>query len=222
MTPKRQKVQDYILTYIKKIVTGNENVELYKDMFNSMTDAEFDIFMNKIKNGEIHLSIVSPNDGKIRVSVENNLKIAKELGFDFYQRVKVTNHPDYPDHILPNKFLTMILPIRRVQQLLSKKISIPEHNLQIDQLTGQVTGKSKSAKFSYPEQQIAIAMGLDKTSVELAKVRGGDQGAAKALNDQMYMEGEASLSDAARFSTSVRSTKTLKAYLNAMHIKSTL
>ena len=222
MNAKRQKVQDYILTYIKKIVDGNENIELYKNMFDSMTDKEFDIFMNKLKNGEVHLSIVSPNDGKVRVSVENNLKIAKELGFDFYQRVKVTNHPDYPDHLLPNKFLTMILPIRRVQQLLSKKISIPEHNLAIDQLTGQVTGKSKSAKFSYPEQQIAIAMGLKKTSVELAKVRGGDQGAAKALNDQMYNDGEASLADAMMSSTSVRSTKTLKSFLNAMHIKSTL
>ena len=88
MNAKRQKVQDYILTYIKKIVDGNENIELYKNMFDSMTDKEFDIFMNKLKNKEIHLSIVSPNDGKVRVSVENNLKIANELGFDFYQRVK--------------------------------------------------------------------------------------------------------------------------------------
>lgn len=222
MTPKRKKAQDYILQYIGEIVSGKENIELYENLFKSMNDKEFDNFMKRLRDGEIHLSIVCPNDGKTRVTVENNLKVAKKLGHEFFQRVKITNHPDYPDHMLPNKVLTMWISIRRAQQLLTKKISIPEHNLVRDQLTGQVAGDSRSAKFSYPEQQIALTHGLEKTAEEFVKIRGGDLGASKAMNDYLFKDGEVSQKQIDVWSTSVRSTKTLKQYFNGMHIKSTL
>ena len=174
MNSKRKAVQDYIIKYVGAIVSGNENVKLYEDLFKNMTDEEFDNFMQRMKKGEVHVSVVVPNDGKVRVSVENNFKVAKQLGHEFFQRVKVTNHPDYPDHLLPVKALTMILPIRRAQQLLAKKISIPEHNMSIDNLTGQVAGKSRSSKLTYPEQQMLLAMDMKETATEMVRVRGGD------------------------------------------------
>lgn len=222
MTPKRKNVQDFIIKYIGKIVSGKENVTLYENMFNSMTDAEFDTFMKRMRDGEIHLSVVVPNDGKQRVTVENNFKVGKELGHNFFQRVKVTNHPDYPDHMLPLEFLTIMLPARRAQQLLSKKISIPKHNNSIDTITGQVAGDSRAGSLTYPEQQIMLSMGMKETALELAKIRGGDQGAAKALNDKLYRDGKASQEEVNAFSTTVGSTKALNNYLLGMHISSTL
>jgi len=222
MTPKRKSVQDYILKYVGAIVSGNENVKLYEDLFSRMTDEEFDTFMQRMKKGEVHISVVVPNDGKVRVSVENNFKVANQLGHKFFQRVKVTNHPDYPDHLLPVESLTMVLPIRRAQQLLAKKISIPEHNMSIDNLTGQVAGDSRAGSLTYPEQQIMLSMGMKETALELAKIRGGDQGAAKALNDKLYRDGKASQEEVNAFSTTVGSTKALNNYLLGMHISSTL
>ena len=192
MTPKRKSVQDYILKYVGAIVSGNENVKLYEDLFSRMTDEEFDNFMQRMKKGEVHISVVVPNDGKVRVSVENNFKVANQLGHKFFQRVKVTNHPDYPDHLLPVESLTMVLPIRRAQQLLAKKISIPEHNMSIDNLTGQVAGKSRSSKLTYPEQQMLLAMDMKDTATEMVRVRGGDVRAQQMYQNELMKNGEAS------------------------------
>lgn len=222
MTPKRKKTEEFIIKYIKALVKGKENVELYENMFKSMTDEDFDVFMNQLKNEEIHLSVVIPNDGVTRITIENNFQVGKQLGHDFFQRVKVTNHSEYPDHMLPNKMLTMLLPIRRAQQLLSKKISVPKHDLTVDQLTGQVAGDSKSSKLSYPEQQLLLAMDMKDTAKEIAKIRGGDQGSSKALNDSLFKTGQATQAKVNEYSTGVTSTKTLKSYLLGMHIKSTL
>ena len=38
----RKKVEEYILTWIKKITNSDFNVNLYKDMFKNMSDEEFD------------------------------------------------------------------------------------------------------------------------------------------------------------------------------------
>ena len=222
MTAKRKNVQDYILKYVGEVVSGKENVELYQNLFNSMNDKEFDNFMHRLRDGKVHLSVVIPNDGKVRVSFENNVAVGKKIGLKFFERVKTTNHPDYPDYMTPNEMLVIKLPIRKAQQLLSKKISIPEHNLSIDTLTGQVAGKSKAGKLTYPEQQVMIAMNMKDSILELSKIRGGDQGAAKALNDKLFQDGQASQAEVNQYSTSVTSTNTLKHYLLGMHIRSTL
>lgn len=227
MNAKRKAVQDYIIKYVGAIVAGNENTKLYQDLFDRMTDEEFDRFMVGMTEGKIHISVVVPNDGKTRVSVENNFRVAKQLGHEFFQRVKVTNHPDYPDHMLPIKALTMILPIRRAQQLLSKKISIPEHSMTTDVLTGQVAGKSRSSKLTYPEQQMLIAMDMKDTATEMVRIRGGDLKAQSEYVRQLANNGEVSQKDILDVANLVSnggvvSTRTLKYYLQGMHIKNTL
>ena len=81
--PKRQAVENLILKYIDKLVTGKENTKLYQELFNSMSDKEFDNFMHKLKNKEITLSVIIPNnDKRFKVDLNNTIKIAKELGYD--------------------------------------------------------------------------------------------------------------------------------------------
>lgn len=223
INPKRQAVQDFILKYIKKIVTGDENYNLYVNLFKSMDDKEFDKFMNDLKDGKNTLSVIIPNGSNtIKVSIENNIKIAKELGYDFFQRVKVGATHDLPAYTTPNKYMILKLPVRRAAQLLSKKISIPEDSKRVDLLTGQVTNASKGSKLTNPELQILLGLGLKKSIVELMKHRGGDLGSGNAMNAMLFTTGVATQEQADRYSTKVESTKTLKAYLQAMHIRSTL
>ena len=223
MTGNRKKTEEFILKYIGKIVTGNENINLYKELFSNMSDKEFHLFMEDIRDRKTTLSIIIPNGNKnIKVNVENNFKIAKELGFDFFQRLKISGSKELPDYITPNKFLIFKLPIKRASQLLSKKVSIPEDDRSIDILTGQVTGKSRASKITLPELQLLIGMGMKDSVRELVKVRGGDIGANNAANAMLYKQGQASQRDIEQFSTGVISTKSLKAYFNSMHIRNTL
>lgn len=220
---KRLEVEKFILNYISRLVTGNENVELYKHLFNSMNDQQFNKFMEDLRDGNKFLSVIIPNgSNKIKVDINNNIKLAKELGFDFFQRLYIKNNPDLPDHLTPNKYMLLKLPVRRASQLVSKKISIPVDNKSVDMLTGQVTGKSKGAMLTNPELQILLGLGLKDSIKELMKMRGGDTGEAMAMNNMLFSQGHISQRAAESYSTEVKSKKTLKSYFNGMGIKSTL
>lgn len=221
--PKRKQVEDIILKYIDKIVTGKTNTQLYQELFNSMNDKEFDQLMQDLRDGRKTLSIIVPNnDSKYKVTVENNIKLANELGYNFFQKLNVGATEDRPAYTTPNEYMVIKLPIRRAAQLLTKKISIPEDASHIDFLSGQVTGVSKGSKLTNPELQVLAGIGLKDSIVELMKGRGGDLGASAAMDASLIKYGSVRQDTLEQYSTEVVSKKSLKAYFNAMHIKNTL
>lgn len=222
MADNRKAAEEFIIKYIGKITPNTENANIYKSIFAVMSDVDFKKFIDDIKTGKRFLSVIMPNFAKNQISVENNLKIADELGHDFFQRIWIEGNEDTPTYLTPNKYMIVDLPVRRASQLLIKKISIPKHNKVIDSLTGQPTGESKGAKISYPELQICAAMGLDNCMIELMKYRGGDARGGAALNAMISSYGRADLDTLSNYASGVESTNTLKTFLSAMHLKSTL
>jgi hypothetical protein len=112
-------------------------------------------------------------------------------------------------------------PLRRQAQLLVKKISIPEDNKSINDLTGQPssTGKSRGSKISYPETQIMAALNLDNSLIEMLKYRGGDQKGFIAMNKSISQTGGVSLDALSKLGTRVKSTDTLRTFLTCMHFE---
>lgn len=220
----RAVVEALILDYIKKITQDEDNLNLYRHLFDSMSDAEFDMYMHKIKNDDIRLAIISPvgSPNNNKITVKNNIKIGKELGYDFFQHINFGSTATTNAYRTPNTYCVIKLPVRRASQLLSKKISIPEHNKAVDSLTGQVTNKSKGSKLSAPEVQVLLGMGLTNTITEFMKVRGGDDGASRTMNQDLVNTGVATLARSNANSTGVTSTTTLNSYFNGMHIRTTL
>jgi hypothetical protein len=219
---KRKKAQDYILDMVKKIAKGPDNYNLYKTLFDNMSDKEFHEFMVRLRDKKITLSVIVPHNDSVKISVENNFKVAKSIGLEFFQHLSFGANGDIPAYITPNKYLVYKLPIKRAAQLLTKKISIPEDDQSINVMTGQVTGKSKSSKLTLPEIQILIGLGLNESIKELVKIRGGDQGAANAYNNLLYKQGYATQEQIEQYSTGVVSTKTLRNFLLGAHIRSSL
>jgi hypothetical protein len=218
----RAAAESLILKYIDEIAPGGENVKLYTDLFASMDDTLFEQFMIDLDTGKKRLAVISPNFSKNGLNTERNLKIAKELGHNFFQRVWMPAKNGLPAYLTPIPYLVVDLPLRRQAQLLEKKISIPEDNNSIDNFTGQPTGKSKGSKISYPELQVLAAMGLSDSVTEMIKYRGGDEKGFNAMNTTISRTGGVSLKAIEPFSGNVKSTDTLKAMLNGMHIQNTL
>ena len=223
MTKKRKEVQEYILKYIDKIVPGGENKKLYEDLFKKMNDDEFHNFMLKLKNKKLKLSVIVPNGSKtINMDIKRNIKIGKELGVEFFQHLIIGEHDDIKTYKTPNKFLIVNLPFRRAIQTLTKGVSVTKDDKHIDYLTGQVGDESRSSRVTFPEVQLLIGMGLEKSLKEMMKYRGGDTGARVAMNKLLQKQGIVTQEQLEEYSTGVVSTRTIKSYLHAMHLKNTL
>ena len=165
---KRRQAEEYILKYIAKIVSGDYNVNLYKELFSKMSDKEFHEYMLKLKNKEITLSVIIPNGSKeIKTDINNNMKIAKELGFSFFQKLNFGKDGELPAYTTPNEYMVLKLPVKRAAQLLDNKISIARDPNSISSLTGQVISESKASKISGPEIQVLLGIGCKKSLIEL-------------------------------------------------------
>ena len=221
--PKNRKAAEAVcLKWINEIAPGGDNANIYKGLFAAMTDKDFDSYIQDLTTGKKFLVIIAPNFGKVKLTTENNLRIAKELGHDFFQKLWIEGKEDMPTYLTPIKYLVLPLPIRRASQMLTKKTSVPDHMKVVNALTGQPTGESQGAKISYPELQIAAAMGLDKTMVELMKYRGGDIRGGAALTAMLSKLGKANLSTLSQFASGVESTRLLKSFLTSAMLRSTL
>ncbi len=221
MSGNREKTQEFILDYIEKIAPGGANKKIYLDYFSTLDDDGFDEFIQKLEQEEFTLSIVAPNFSDIRLDVDRNIEIGKELGHDFFQRIWVPETEDTPSYLTPNKYMVLDLPVKRQAQILTKKITIADHNNTVDDMTGQPTGDSKGSKISYPETQVLAAFGLTQSLREFLKFRGGDEGGFNAMNTLIDRTGSVKLDGIEKFSTGVKSTQTVKVFLTSMHLKTT-
>tara|TARA_B100000929_G_C15510907_1_gene420344 strand:- start:2654 stop:3316 length:663 start_codon:yes stop_codon:yes gene_type:complete len=217
----REAATKEILKWVEELLPGGGNKEIYEKALAKMTNAQFDDYMKKLESGEEVLSLTVPNLSKKRLSVERNLKVAKKLGHNFFQRLWLTDPHSGTTYLTPITYLVVDLPLRRQAQLLTKKISIPESSDTADVLTGQATGPSKGASLSFPELQTLHAQGLEKTIEELIKFRGGDEEAYRAMNKELIDKGSVSL-DSIQTNSRVKSTETLSTFLKAAHIQNNL
>lgn len=218
----RKQAEEFILRFMKEIEPTGYNVKAWTKILQEMSDKDFDTYMKDIRDGKKYLVVFRPMYEATGITVENNLKVAEKYGLSFFERLVFTGDEKTPDHKSAIEYLIVDLPYRRQSQTLDKKISVPDDNKTIDELTYQPTGASKGAKISYPELQVLIGMGLDNAISELIQYRGGDRGGFNAYNAMMLRYGSANLKTLSNYSTGVESTKTLRTYLTAAHLSSTL
>ncbi len=223
MAGNRKAAEAFICKWVDELLPGGTNGEMYKTFFARMSDAEFEEYMRALANETATLQLEAPNLSKHKVTIENNFRVAKELGHVFFERLRLTDPATGTVYLTPVKYLIVDLTLRRQQQMLIKKVSIPENNRHVDEMTGQPTGDSQSSSITFPELQVLYAQGFDKAIEEFIKFRGGDIKAGRKLDRQIIETGGASLDAiASEGETRVKSTEVLSTLLKGMHISNTL
>lgn len=217
----RLKATKEIQQLLLEILPNEDSVKLTINMLNKKTDIEFTQYLEALRDERDCLPLIAPNAVGPQLSVDRNLKIGKKIGHRFFERIWLSD-ADGNRYLSNDEYLILDLPIRRMAQLISKKISIPEDNNTIDDLTGQPTGKSKGGKVTYPEVQLLQALGLQKTLEEFMKYRGGDELGFRVMNASIENTGGVSIGAIEPYSGGVTSTKTLSTYLTGMHLSNTL
>ena len=221
MAGNRAAAEKFILKFIDDLAPGNPNVMEYQERFKNMSDAQFDVWMKQLEEKGA-LNFVSENDTKFPLEVSRNIEIAKKFGHSYFERIWFPAKDGLPPYLSPKKAMIGKIIYRRQAQLLEKKISIPENNKTVDNMTGQPTGKSKGASISYPEAQVLEALNLENNLIEFMKMRGGDTKGFNAMNDSISKTGGVSLQAIAPMAGGVKSTELLHAILTSMHFRSTL
>jgi len=219
----RKDAENFIIEMIDSLLPGSPNKQTYIDRFAGMDDREFDEFMESIKpKGGSILALVCSNLGPWRLSIERNFEVAEKLGHNFFQRIWISDGTEVPKYLSPIPYLVFDLVLRRQSQMLVKKISIPEDNKSIDDLTGQPTGRSKGSSLSYPETLVLQAQDLPYSLTEMLKYRGGDIKGFNAMNAAISRTGSVSQKTIEKLGSTVRSTDTLRTFLLGMHLSNTL
>lgn len=189
---KKQLIIDYICSVCDIMDPSKLNSKRYHRLLDSMSDKEFDQWMNYVKEGKWKIHIVAPNL-VVTLKNENSLKAADKVKCKLFHRLWMTDDSTGRQYLTDNEYLVLNLPVRRQQQFLDEKMSVPDNDKQIDGLTGQVTGDSKSSAVTNPEIQILAARGLDATLEEFVNVRGGNIAAYSDFKRQAEETGEIKL-----------------------------
>lgn len=207
-----------LLARIKKLDTTGRHYEFYNETLTKMSNDEFKTFIEGIVTGNNPLFVNIPNyDEETGITVDNNVALAKEMGYDFYQRIWVTDPISGVEFLTPLKHLVYDATVARQTQTIDDKISVPKNNKSIDNTTGQPAGDSRASQCSGPEYMILNSVGLNEPILELMKFRGGDNVSRRYTENLIIKTGQASMYATPGASTrTTRSVKTLSIILNGM------
>lgn len=219
MSEIRNKIINHIAKRLNAIIPDTPMVDVYKNLILNMSDKELDDWITSLENGEQDISLIVPNlNKKQRLDITRNLKLAKEMGVNFFERLWLTNPVTGQTYLTNRKYMTLLLPVKRQAQTLDTKISLAADDKTIDDLTGQVTGESKGSSISYAEIQMLEAQGLSDTLYELLKARGGDEEAWRLMKRQLIQTGEFDTDVLDTLDTRAKVNDTLNSLLKGMHI----
>ncbi len=227
----RREVTAFIIESLAGIIPGDRyNADLAEKRLNAMSDAEFDQYVRALGkpateeervNQEI-IPFYSPNLKDPRITMESLMQVAEKIGHPLFERIWLTDPQTGETYLTPHQYLILDMMVRRQAQMLTKKSSIPENTRHVDEMTGQVTGKSKGSKISFPEFQSQLSQGLEQTLVEEVKVRAGDRTAQVEFDRQLIENGEASLEDVTAGGGVTKSTSSVANWLRGMMIDNNL
>lgn len=206
-----------ILDHLMLIDPSGINANMMKEMLGKLSTKQFDEWVQRLRDKKDFVPVVIPNGGKVQVSTENNLKIASKFGVKFFQRIKYVDTSTGVTFITPKEYLIMHLPVRRQIEALENKISLPDDNRHIDDLTDQPTGPSKGSALSFPELLVLHSQGHQIGILELIKVRGGDLKAMNEVHRQILTSGNGRVDSVLGKGTKPTAINTLAIFLKGMH-----
>jgi hypothetical protein len=210
----RKAAQEYLIKSITKIDKDNGNK--YKDIFNKMTDKQFDDYMLALKNGESNVFIIMPNLEK-NLTNDEIVKLAEDLDVKLYERIKYINDETGQEYFKERKYLILRLPVRRMKQYLLKKLQVPTSDKRVNKITGQLMADDKAAKLSFMETGFLATRGLSTSLLELLKLRGGDLTNYHQFKKNIEL-GDNSLNSLDMKESHPKIVKVLESIFRAMHL----
>lgn len=217
---KRKRAEARIQKILKIMEPAGENAKRYAEMFAGMSDKDFHRWVEELRDGKRKLVVYAPNMQN-NLQVDDLLKAADAAGAKLFHHLEIYDPVGDRTYLTPQEYLVLKLPVRRLEQTLDAKMSLPMSDKRTDIRTGQVVGVDKSSSISMTEMNTYMSKGLHAPLVELTNVRGGNTDAYAEFSASLAERGYASLTELDP-DNRIRSAETANIFLKAMHIDTNL
>lgn len=173
-----------------KLTKGGGNKVIYQRLFATMNDKQLEAFVVQLENG-MPLSIwASSYNMAEKLDYPSLLQLCKEYGVNVSQRLIIYDEDTGIKSMTDYEAIIGTAEFRKQRQMLVKKFGAAKNDYEIDDLTGQVMGESRSTGISQPEITVLRNLGLTTMANELYNVKGGDLDALKAYKNDLITSGK--------------------------------
>jgi len=166
---KRKKMEKLIYDTFDALDPTSINTKKYKELFQPMSDKQFDIFFKEFFKDDDQYLILDMVDYERDLNIDNIEKAAKVLDIPLFEKIVVPFVNNNIDNPVVTKYEVPVgyVHIKRMQQLLSKKNTLSTKSSSRSAMTGQVVGEDKNARESDQENFSLLSVGANDALREL-------------------------------------------------------
>ena len=218
----RKQIEKMIYDTYDALDPSGTNSGKYRDLFGSMTDAQFEKFMKEFLSNPDENFMLDIVEFEHDLRMEYCQKAANVLGVPLMEYVYMPHLTMDRKRVIVSKEKCLVgyINVKRTQQLLSKKNGLSTSNEKVSAITGQVVRKDKNARSSDIEASMLVSLGADKILQEFHGPRADDQVMKRQMNQSIATKGYVMLDELDNVSTNKVTLNTINTYLLSMGLKS--
>ena len=190
-------MEDLIYKFFNAFDKSGKNTKRYKELFQPMSNAQFDNYFKAFFADENAYLILDICDYEYSISLEDIERAAKVIDIPLFENVYMPHLTMEKDKVVVTKEPVPVgyLNIKRTQQTINKKNGISTNIDKRSTLTSQVTGSDKNGRESDLENSMLVSMGLENTLKELNGPRSDDMVMKQQMLQDIALNGYVSLND---------------------------
>ena len=201
---------------------GKPQALALKERLEAMSMDELTTWFLDIANKRTYVPFSAPNFSSDNLDIENNFKIAKDFGVDFFENIVLKDRSSDVTYCTNEKYMVIDIPVRRQVQTSESSISVPGTKVTTDDLTNQPVGDANKARITTPEISGLAARDMKATLHEFLSVRGGNLKAMNTLDRDIIESGHGSLEAVLADGSRAKITDSLSTILTSMHIENNI
>lgn len=190
---RRKKMEELIYKFFTAFDKSGSNTKQYKEMFEPMSDNQFNSFFKQFFADEDQYLILTVVDYERSIKIQDIERAAKVLNIPLYEYVYMPhiNHDKEKPVITIERVPVVYINIKRTQQTVAKKNGLSTNIDARSAITGQVVQHDKNGRESDLENIMLTSLGLEKTLKELNGPRADDlvmkQQMMQSINEKGYV-----------------------------------
>lgn len=221
---KRKKMEALIYKFFDAFDNSGKNTKKYKELFQPMTNTQFDNYFKAFFADENAYLILDICDYEYSITLEDIERASKVINVPLFENVYCPHLTMDREHVVVTKEPVPVgyLNIKRTQQTINKKNGISTNIDRRSTLTSQVTGADKNGRESDLENTMLVSMGLENTLRELNGPRSDDMVMKQQMLQDIATNGYVRLQDLDSDVTNKTTLNTVNVFLLGMGLNSDL